>query len=318
MVVGGRVPIMPAAWRRLCVMLEDPHRLLGGAIVSRPQFAWPNGARVAVWVAPNLEHYEFLPDPVRVRDPWPRTPHPDVLGYSAKDYGNRVGLWRMFEVMDAFGIRGTVSLGLANFEHYPEILEACERRNWDYMCHGVYNTQYLWGYEKEEERQFIGDCVESYRRLTGRKLAGWFGPAASFTLNTPDLVAEAGIKYTCDFYHDDQPTPIKVESGRLISIPYQMDLNDSVLQVGAGEGQDFERTSRDMFDTLYEEGATIPRVMNLAIHPYIMGRPHRRKYLERALAHICSHREVWLATGEEIADWYYAHAYDRVVAAEGS
>lgn len=298
-------------------MLDDPRRMLGGAINTRPQFRWPNGAKVAVWVAPNIEHYEYLPDPVRIRDPWPRTPHPDVLGYATKDYGNRVGLWRMFEVMDEFGIRCTVSAGLANFEHYPEILEACERRNWDYMCHGFYNTQYLWGLKEEEEREIIADCVETYRRLTGRKLAGWFAPAASFTLNTPDLVAEAGIKYTCDFYHDDQPAPIEVKSGRLISIPYQMDLNDSVLYAGAAEGAEFERMACDMFDTLYAEGGDIPRVMNLAVHPYIMGRPHRYKYLERALAHICSHSDIWLATGEEIADWYYAHAYDRVMAAEG-
>ncbi len=200
---------------------------------------WPGGARLALWVCPNIEHYEFEPGPVRVRDPWPRSPHPDVLGYGLKDYGNRVGLWRMFETMDRYGIRCTVSLNLANFEHYPEIFEACERRGWDYMCHGVYNTQYLWGYGEDEERAFVADCVETFRRLTGRALEGWFSPAASHTLNTPDLVAEAGVRYYCDFYHDDQPFPVRVKKGRLITIPYQMDLNDAVLTQGSGEGEDF-------------------------------------------------------------------------------
>lgn len=297
-------------------MLVDPRRLLGGSIKRRPQFQWPDGKRIAVWVCPNIEHYEYRPDPVRLRDPWPRTPHPDVLGYATKDYGNRVGLWRMFEIMDELAIRCTVSIGLANFEHYPEILEACEARSWDYMCHGFYNTQYLWGLQEDEERAIIGDCVETFRRLTGRKFAGWFGPAASFTLNTPDLVAEAGIKYSCDFYHDDQPVPIAVRSGRLISLPYQMDLNDSVLYAGAAEGPEFEQMSKDMFDTLYADCGTAPRVMCLAIHPYMMGRPHRHKYLEKALAYIRSHNDVWMATGEEIADWYYANAYDAVMAAE--
>src|SRR5690606_228247 len=116
----------------------------------------------------------------------------------------------------------------------PKIFEECERRNWDYMCHGIYNTQYLWGYQEDEERAMIADCVETYRRLTGRQLAGWFSPAASHTANTPDLVAEAGIKYYCDFYHDDQPTPINVRNGRLLSLPYQMDLNDSVLYASHG------------------------------------------------------------------------------------
>ena len=287
-------------------MLSDPKRFVGGPIVSRERFRWPNDAQIAVWVCPNIEHYEYLPDPLRVRDPWPRTPHPDVLGYATKDYGNRVGLWRMFEVMDAHDIRCTVSLNLANFEHYPQIFEACERRGWDYMCHGIYNTQYLWGYQEDEERAMIADCVETYRRLTGRQLAGWFSPAASHTLNTPDLVAEAGIKYYCDFYHDDQPTPINVRKGNLLSLPYQMDLNDSVLHAGPGEGPEFERMARDMFDTLYREGAVHPRVMNIAVHPYIMGRPHRLKYLDNALAYIRSHTRVWMATGEEIADWYNA------------
>ncbi|WP_210484460.1 polysaccharide deacetylase family protein [Microvirga antarctica] len=299
-------------------IITDPRRLLGLPITKRPLFRWPNGARLAVWVCPNIEHYQYLPGAVRVRDPWPRMPHPDVLGYATRDYGNRVGLWRMFEIMDALAIRCTVSANLASFELYPSILEACERRGWDYMCHGLHNTHYLWGYGEDEERAMIADCVETYRRLTGRQLAGWFAPAASYTLNTPDLVAEAGIKYTCDFYHDDQPQPIAVRSGQLLSVPYQMDLNDSVLFTGAGEGPEFERLARDMFDTLYEESAEIPRVMNVALHPFIIGRPHRHKYLERALTYICSHAGVWMATGEEIADWYLANAHDEAVAERGT
>jgi peptidoglycan/xylan/chitin deacetylase (PgdA/CDA1 family) len=295
--------------------MPDPDRFAYLPITERPLLRWPNGARIAVWVCPNIEHYEFLPGPVRVRDPWPRTPHPDVLGYGMKDYGNRVGLWRLFEVLDRYAIRCTVSLNLANFEHYPEILEACERRGWDYMCHGIYNTHYLWDYPEDEERAFVQDCVETFRRLTGRRLAGWFSPAASHTLNTPDLVAEAGIKYFCDFYHDDQPTPLRVRSGRLISLPYQMDLNDSNLFASFGEGPDFARMSNDMFDTLYHEGAGQGRVMCLALHPFIMGRPHRLRWLDEALRYIAGHDDVWFATGEEIADWYYATAYDAAVEA---
>ena len=129
---------------------------------------------------PNVEHYEYLP-PAGPRDPWPRTPHPDVLGYGVRDYGNRVGLWRMFDVMDHFGIRGTSSLNLAVFDHYPQILEAHEKRKWDVMAHGLYNTRYHWNMAEDAERAAIEECVESYRRHTGRQLAGWFSPAATFT-----------------------------------------------------------------------------------------------------------------------------------------
>lgn len=293
--------------------VNDPIRLLGGPIAGRPKLKMPGDARIAVWICPNLEHYEWLPDPVRVRDPWPRTPHPDVLNYATKDYGNRVGVWSLFEVFDRLGIRATASVGVANFQHYPEILEACEKRGWDYMCHGIYNTQYLWGLDEAAEKEVIDESLRIFKQLTGRRMAGWFSPAISHTLNTPDLVAEAGFKYYCDFYHDDQPVPISVRHGKLISLPYQMDLNDALLHAGGGEGPEFLQMTKDMFDTLYAEGIEQPRVMNIAIHPYIMGRPHRLRYLQEALEYVLRHDKVWLATGEEIADWYYAHAYDAVM-----
>ncbi|MGH7152348.1 MAG: hypothetical protein ACREF3_00355, partial [Acetobacteraceae bacterium] len=113
-------------------------------ILHRPRLRWPGDARVALWVVPNIEHYEYLPASIRQRDPWPRSPHPDVLGYAQRDYGNRVGLWRLFGVTDALGVRCTVSLNMAVIQHYPSILEAMEARGWEYMSHGIYNTRYHW------------------------------------------------------------------------------------------------------------------------------------------------------------------------------
>ncbi len=277
-------------------------------IVTRPHLRWPNDARVAVWVVPNVEHYEYLPSPIGSRDPWPRSPHPDVLGYGTRDYGNRVGLWRMMEVTDRLGIPCTVSLNMANWEHYPEIMAAMVERDWDVLCHGVYNTQYHWGLPEEEERAVIADCVETYRRFTGKQLAGWFSPAATFTHNTPDLVAEAGIRYYCDWYHDDQPTEMTVRSGRLVTVPYQMDVNDAMVWRHPFEGEEFARMVTDHFDTLWEEGAEHGRVVCIALHPYIMGHPHRIRHLERALRHIVERDGVWLATGSQIADWYLAQS----------
>ncbi len=115
----------------------QPDRVDYSPIIERPPIKWPNGARVALWIAPNVEHYEYEPEYDGQRDPWPRMPHPDILGYGIKDYGNRVGLWRMIDVMDHFNVRCTVSLNLSVFEHYPEIMAACEERNWDVLCHGI-------------------------------------------------------------------------------------------------------------------------------------------------------------------------------------
>jgi allantoinase len=276
-------------------------------IVNRPQFKWPGDARVAVWVVPNVEHYEYLPAGIGMRNPWQRMPHPDILGYGTRDYGNRVGLWRMIELTDKLEIPITVSLNIANWEHYPEILDAMMARNWDVLCHGIYNTQYLWGMAEEDERAVIRDCVDSFRRMTGQQLAGWFSPAATFTRNTPDLVAEAGITYYTDWYHDDQPTWIGTRSGKLVTIPYTMDINDAMVWRHAFEAEDFARMIIDHFDTLWTEGESISRVVCVALHPYIMGQPHRIRHLERALRHIVGHEGVWLATGKEIAAWYIAH-----------
>ncbi len=293
-------------------------RVAYSPIVERPPLVWPGGARVALWVCPNIEHYQYLPGPVRVRDPWPRMPHPDVLGYGIKDYGNRVGMWRLFESMDRLGIKCTVSLNLAAFEHYPEILAACEARGWDYFSHGIYNTEYLWGMPEDEERDYVRDNIETFRRLTGRQLAGWFSPAVSHTLNTPDLVAEAGIKYFCDWFHDDQPFPMNVRSGRLITLPYSMELNDAVLYNQPFEADDMGRMIRDYFDQLYAEtgrdGTGGGRVMCVALHPYWVGQPHRLKPIEDALDYVIGHDGVWQATGEEIADWYYEYHWDAVQA----
>ena len=292
----------------------EPDRVAYSPIIARPPIAWPDGARVAVWVVPNIEFYEYLPPPHRARDPWPRTPHPDVMNYGLRDYGNRVGLWRLFEVLDRHGIRATVSLNLAAFEHFPEILAACERRNWDYLCHGIYNTRYLYGLSVDEERALVADCVAAFERLTGRRLAGWLSPGVTYTLNTPDLVAEAGIKYFCDWFHDEQPFPIKVRRGRLISLPYSVDINDAVLHRQGHEADALAVMIRDQFDTLYAEGATNGRVMCIALHPYLIGQPHRLHHLDAVLAYLRSHDKVWFATGEEIADWYYARMWDRVQA----
>jgi peptidoglycan/xylan/chitin deacetylase (PgdA/CDA1 family) len=289
----------------------EPDRFVYSPIMARPRLEWPNGARLAVWVLPNVEHYEYQPVHSNRRNPWPRSPHPDVLGYGTRDYGNRVGVWRMFELMDKHDIRCTASLNFSVIEHYPEIFEAMQARRYDYLCHGLYNTRYLWGLPEDEERAVIRDCVEALKRATGRQLAGWFGPAASFTLNTPDLVAEAGIKYCTDWYHDDQPFPMKVRRGRLITLPYSMDINDAIEYRYATEGEEFARMIVDHFDTVYAEGG---RVMAIALHPYLYGQPRRIRHLDRALAYLKGHGDVWWATGEEIADHYIANCLPAVEA----
>lgn len=276
-------------------------------IHERPRLTWPGEARVAVWVVPNVEHYEYLPAHVAHRNPWPRMPHPDVLGYGLRDYGNRVGLWRMADLMEAHAIPATLSLNMAVWDHYPEILDAGMQRGWDVMAHGLYNTRYHLGMSEDAERAEIAQAMDIYRRHTGQTLKGWFAPAATFTWASSDLVAEAGITYSGDWYHDDQPCDVSVRKGRLISVPYQMDINDAMVWRHHFEADDFATMAIDHFDTLWCEGADQGRVVCIALHPFLMGQPHRIRALDRVFAHMRAHDDVWFATGAQIADWYLAH-----------
>ncbi len=295
-------------------MAEAATRVDYSPITERPPIRWPGGARVALWIAPNIEHYEYLPDYDGIRTAWPRTPIPDVQQYSYRDYGNRVGFWRMTDVLDKHGIRCCVSLNLAVLEHYPEIAEAMIERNYDFMSHGIYNTRYLNPLSEEEEREFYRDNIETLRRHTGKPLKGMLGPAVSGTDRTPDLMAEAGLIYHTDWVHDDQPVPIRVKSGKLVSVPYSFELNDVPVFRSNFEGEYFARICKAQFDTLYAEGAESGRVMCIALHPFLIGQPHRVKYLDEILGYIMSHDGVWQTTADEIAEHYIANHYDEVVA----
>lgn len=295
------------------------HRLDYSPIIDRPVIRWPNGARVAFWISPNVMFYEYAPPADPQRDPWPRCPHPDIRSYGHQDYGNRVGFWRMLETIDRFKMPCTACINVATLAHFPEIRDAMLERDWNYMSHGIYNTRFLWSLTEEQERAFYQDVIETIQRYTGKRVIGALGPGPqSNTPRTPDLLAEMGFVFQTDWFHDDQPFPLNVKSGRLISLPYSLEISDStVIGVGPGaafEGDDFAEMIKRQFDTLYEEGAESGRVMCISLHAYLIGQPHRARYLDQALDYILSHDGVWATTAEEIAEYYMANYYDMVQA----
>lgn len=257
---------------------------------------------MAFWVSPNVEHYEYLPPFNPKFNMFSRTPPPDVQQYAFRDYGNRVGFWRTAEILDRFEIRATVSLNFAVLDLYPEIRDAMIARNWSFMSHGVYNTRPVYGFSIEEEREMLQDTVDTMRRHTGKSLKGMLGPALSATLNTPDLMTEAGLNYHADWIHDDQPVPIMTRTGRLVSVPYSYELNDG-FPVPVSFAY-FAQCCMRQFDRLWLEGETSGRVMCIALHPFLVGQPHFAGYLEEMLAHVRKHDQVWYATADEIADYY--------------
>jgi allantoinase len=282
-------------------------------IIHRPKLELPGDARVAFWIGLNIEHYE-VDKPSTSIFGGTAALQPDPLNYGWRDYGPRVGIWRMMDVLDKYGIRASVLLNSDVCERYPQILEEGKKRRWVWLAHGKNNSIFEAGMSREEERQYLKDVVETITAATGQQPRGWLGPALTETFNTPEILSELGLTYLLDWCNDDQPFPLNVKSGRMISVPYSIEMNDVSLFVGKSlSPADFAQMVMDQFDVLYEEGAHSGRVMCLALHPFIISQPFRHKYLDKALAYIAGHDHVWLTTSDEIAEWYFSHAYDAAV-----
>jgi len=282
---------------------------------DRPKIEWPGGKKLAFWIAPNIEFYELNP-PVNPKRPgWPR-PAPDVVGYSQRDWGNRVGHWRLMELMDKYALRGSVSLNVALCQHHPEIIEACAARDWEFFSHGIYNTRYSYEMDEAQERAVIEDSIRTVQEATGQRIRGYLAPALTHTPRTMDLIAEYDFWYTCDLFQDDQPQPIKTRSGKLVSMPYSLEVND-VITYGAlaMTPTRYADVLKRHFDQLLSEGADSGTVMCIPLHAYLVSQPHRIGPFEEALKHIAAHKdEVWIATAAEIAGHFREHCWDQTQA----
>jgi peptidoglycan/xylan/chitin deacetylase (PgdA/CDA1 family) len=274
------------------------------AIVDRPPLRWPNGARVAVWVIPNIEHFLFdRPSSSIIQSTAGFVP--DVLNYSWRDYGVRVGIWRLMEIMEKYGVRGTVALNSDVCRHYPRIIEAGKALGWEWMGHGTNNSTMINSQSEEDELQLIRSVIETIEQSTGARPLGWLSPGLTESGHSLDILAAEGIQYVANWVNDEQPYTMRVKDGSLLSLPYSVEINDYTAFLEQGRtGEEFAQTICDQFDVLYEDGAKAGRVMAICLHPFLVGHPHRSKYFDRALAYITSRREVWLSTGSEIANWY--------------
>jgi allantoinase len=285
--------------------VRRPDRYEDSFIFERKPFAWPGNKTLAVWVAPNVEVWHF-DSPVGVGvSPNPGNLVPDVINYGWREYGMRVGLWRVADVVDAAGIKATVALNSGVCEAHPKAVDEMKKRGWEFMGHGTTNSESLARLDPEKEKETIQHVLKTIEQATGRRPRGWLGSGLIETNNTLDILAEEGVTYCGDWNNDDQPYPMKVKKGKLYSIPYCMEINDIPLFIRKGyTGEQYYRSVIDQFETLYADSKKHPRVMGIPLHPMIIGQPLRIKYLERALAEIKKHDGVWFATGGEIIDAY--------------
>ena len=281
-------------------------------IIRRPRLTWPDDACVALWVIPNIEFFS-LQEKVPAGSGGPGTPVPDIPSWSARDYGNRVGVFRLMDALDRHGVRATVALNSDLCAQHPEIIEEGEKRNREWMGHCESNTRRLNEEPAGEEAGIIRRTFATIAKATGKCPAGWLGSGLQETWDTPDLLAAEGCEYICDWTNDDQPYVMTVEGGRrLVSVPNSHEINDKpVFEKFHRTAEEFHDMICAQFDVLYHEGEQTGRVMAIALHPYLTGVPHRIGAFEKALGYICNHERVWKATGSEIARHYLAQTDKR-------
>lgn len=295
-------------------MTSDPNLYDYWPYIDRPPIVWPGGKKLAFWIAPNIESYEYNPPKNVSRPGWPR-PSPDIVGYSQRDWGNRVGHWRLMELMDRYGLRGSISLSTALIDHHPEIIEACIKRRWEFFSHGIYNTRYSYNMDEAQERAIIEDSIQSIQSATGQRIRGYLAPALTHTERTLDLLAEYDFWYTCDLFQDDQPQPLKTRTGKLISMPYSLEVNDVITFGALGMSpQRYADVLKRHFDQLLEESQSSGVVMCIPLHAYLISQPHRLDVFAEALRYVSENSDdVWMTTAVEIAEVYRDRYFDQTL-----
>ncbi|MCC7426639.1 MAG: polysaccharide deacetylase family protein [Alphaproteobacteria bacterium] len=270
----------------------------------RKPVVWPNGAKVALWVTVGLQFFPLNQKGKPFRAPGSLTnAYPDLRHYTLRDYGNRVGIYRLMELFRALGIPATAAVNAAVAERYPSLIRDVVAEAWEIIAHGRdMDTIHHAGMAEAEEAAIVKETLSTLRGVSGLKVAGWLSPAQSESWNTPDLVAAEGVEYICDWVNDDLPYAFRTKAGTIHSMPHPIDLDDySVLIQNHHSDAEFAEQIRDQFAVMQAESERHGgRVMAIALHPWVVGQPYRMKTLSEALGWIVRQKGVWPATGAEI------------------
>ena len=284
-------------------------------ISERLPLRWPNGARVALILTFNLETWDLTKDtdrPYYAGGP-PILPDvlpgrvPDFPNYSWREYGQRVGIWRLYELFDEMGAKASCTTNAVTFDRRRPMVQACLDRGWELLAHNWEQGELLTDFHADpaKEREIVLASLAKYEAETGRKAKGWLSSSLRGTLQTADILAEAGCTFYCDIMNDDQPYLLKTPSGPIVSVPYSNEINDFTLLTRRNYTTDqFRDILIEELDVLYKEGEATGRIMNVGLHPHVSGRAHRVRALREFIAHAKSLPGVWWATREEIAAWY--------------
>lgn len=282
--------------------------------LQRPAIEWPGGAKLALWVCVSLEWFRLDEEAFPIRPLGsPMVEYPDFWGFTRLDYGNRVGVYRVMDALEQRGARVTAAVNSEVCIRYPFVVDEITRLGWELIGHGTTSTHVLHeGMPEAEERELIAEAFGTLRKASDQPVRGWLSPSLSESKRTPDLLAEQGIDYLCDWVNDDMPYSFQAGGRRIHAIPYSYEIND--LHVIGQFGQtaaEFRDQILDQFETLTAEGERGGgRCMCIALHPWLIGAPHRIRYLDDALERILGDSRVWSATGGEILDAFVAQMGD--------
>ena len=276
-------------------------------ISTRGKLSWPDNAKVALCVIITLEHTEWeAPEGSFSADRaggLGLRPFPDYPRFSHREYGHRVGIFRVLDTLERLKIKATVAMDTQTAEGYPYLVKHCQDRGCEIIAHGVSGTQMISGKMSiEEEVDFIRASLDAMKEATGLAPRGWFGTDYGESERTPGLLRQAGIDYLCDWVNDEQPYPM---TGGLVALPTMLEMDD--LFAMSNRRVEIERycqSLKDGFDVMFRDGGNNGRLMTINLHPWLVGQPFRIGYLEEALAHIMGHDGVWAASGSEIIDWF--------------
>lgn len=275
---------------------------------ERPRLSWPNGARIALWIAPNIEFFALdsnVPGQNNERIPHEQAWYPSVWNWSLRDYGNRIGIWRIFEIMEKHKVRGTAPLNSRICDEHPQIIEMAMKLGWEFMGHNQTNSVRCIDVKPEEERNEIRQALDRIGRATGRRPLGWLGAGLAETWNTLDHLVAENCTYVSDWTNDEQPYVMTINGRTLVSLPYTSDVNDVTCYFNQKlTPDDYEKALCRQFDVLYRDGVTNGRVLGIPVHPFVTGTPQRIGAFDNALSYMLSHSAVWAATGSEIVEAY--------------
>jgi allantoinase len=286
------------------LQLKKHDRFRYSPIDERPDFKWPEGKRLAFCICNNIEIFSFLSglgsDSASLSAPQ------TTRNYAWRDYGNRVGQWYLFDLLDEFGLPASHNFNSLLFDECPQIADRIVSRGDEFVGHGRTNAERQDTFDENEERQLIEEARDAIARKAGSGPAGWLGPYLAQTPVTLDLLKEAGYKYVLDWPADDQPFWMRTRSGPILSVPYSIELNDSPAMVFRQESaMSFERMMIDQFDEMLLQSRKRSLVFTIVLHPFVIGMPYRLRALRRALTHILQHKQdIWITTPAKVAEHY--------------